>query len=122
MQILMDIPDAELRECLARAEKNGTTCEEEIIAGIRAGLVKAKAPDDKLSVTELFDRLAKNIKAIPLGSTFTINDVMGDLGISPSLKKSLGKVMAVEAIEQNGFIRHGKTQQNLSTYKRVASA
>lgn len=119
MKIMIDVPDEQVRECMDRALENGTTCEEEMKAALCAGLVKVRAPDDVLSITTLFDRVAKNIIALPVGTQFSIHDVLGKLVLSPNVKKALGKTLAVEAIEQNGYIRDGKTVQNLSMYKRV---
>lgn len=118
MKIMMDIPDSLAREILNNAQQNDRTFEEEWKVLIRAGLEASAAPDVVYSLVDLRVQLAARVKALPAGTKFSVHDVTDGLAITPNIKKQLGRTLAKDACEENGYVRDGKTQQNLSQYLR----
>lgn len=119
-KLLLEVPDELVKELLdlPKGESFGTL-EENITAYIRKGLSKSNGTI--IPVDQLEDKLAYmlgQIEAMPVGKEFTTRDLLADDGLHANTRKALGRALAGEAQENEMFELVGKTQQNLSQYRR----
>lgn len=119
-KLLLEVPDELVKELLdlPKGESFGTL-EENITAYIRKGLSKSNGTI--IPIDQLEDKLRLMIDYIismPAGKEFTTRDLLAEDGLHPNTRKALGRALAGEAQESELFELVGKTQQNLSQYRR----
>lgn len=119
-QILVNVPDELVKELLDLPKgERCDTLEATITAYVRKGLSKTSATI--IPVEHLEDKLQsllRKIEEMPSGKEFTTRELLADDGLHPNTRKALGRALAGEAQESEVFELIGKTQQNLSQYRR----
>lgn len=118
---LIEIPDDLALALLSLPESESFgNLEDNIQAYLRKGLkmaVGVTIPVEKIDdkVMELFEL----IRIMPVGTDFTIKSLTENDNLNPNTVKILGRQLSAEAAESQLFEKAGKTQQNLSQYRRI---
>lgn len=118
---LIEIPDDLALALLSLPESESFgNLEDNIQAYLRKGLkmaVGVTIPVEKIDdkVMELFEL----IRIMPVGTEFTIKSLTENDNLNPNTVKILGRQLSAEAAESQLFEKAGKTQQNLSQYRRI---
>lgn len=118
---LIEIPDDLALALLSLPESESFgNLEDNIQAYLRKGLkmaVGVTIPVEKIDdkVMELFEL----IRIMPVGAKFTIKSLTENDNLNPNTVKILGRQLSAEAAESQLFEKAGKTQQNLSQYRRI---
>lgn len=118
---LIEIPDDLALALLSLPESESFgNLEDNIQAYLRKGLkmaVGVTIPVEKIDdkVMELFEL----IRAMPVGTEFTIKSLTEHDNLNPNTVKILGRQLSADAAESHLYEKAGKTQQNLSQYRRI---
>jgi hypothetical protein len=119
-QILVNVPDELVKQLLDLPKSERcNTLEETITTYVRKGLSKTSATI--IPVEQLEDKLQSMIRTIeefPSGEKFTVPGLLAHDNVHPDTRKLLGKLLSGEARESKVFELVGKTQANLSQYRR----